>query len=112
MCMVGGWTMMATLWCRRRGRIRLTWIYLRRDSMNRIEEISDYVGGGCAQNLSELCQSVLDCTEDDLTREELCEWEEKLFTCDQCEWTMPIEELSESESSDGFLCLECDGEIE
>jgi hypothetical protein len=45
-----------------------------------------------------------------LSKEELSDIDKAIFTCDLCGWTMPQEEMGESEESDGFLCRECEKE--
>lgn len=42
-----------------------------------------------------------------LDRHTLAAIDERFFTCDQCNWTHNVNELSETEVGDGFLCKEC-----
>lgn len=78
--------------------------------MDRIDEIVSYVDGGVCQNFDEICQACLGCNYDDLSKENQANLADQIFHCEQCNWTLPSDDLGETEESDGFLCKECEDE--
>lgn len=78
--------------------------------MSRIQELIDSVEGGVCKSIDELCRESLEVELEELTKEELSEIDQNIFTCDQCGWTMSVDDLGDREESDGFLCRECEDE--
>jgi hypothetical protein len=77
--------------------------------MSRVQPIIDSVEGGVAQGIEQLCEDAgLDF--DALTREELEEIDNAIFTCELCGWTLPVDDRNDGESGDGLLCRECSEE--
>lgn len=79
------------------------------NALERANLIDDLVGdieGGVAKSLEQLIEE-RGYDFDTLDRHTLAAIDERFFVCDQCNWTMPVDELSETEVGDGFLCREC-----
>ncbi len=77
-----------------------------------LDKIIRCVDGGVCRSIEELCKECLDkeCLDkefDSLSTKDQREIEDAIFTCTDCGWTMPNDELSEEE--DG-VCRECAGE--
>lgn len=77
----------------------------------RMDEMIDSVGGGVCKTIEELCEE-FNIVFDDLIPREHAYIDERIFCCDRCNWTMPCDELADSEEADGFICRECDDEGE
>jgi hypothetical protein len=73
---------------------------------NLLDELEMSVQGGVAESLENLIES-LGYEFSMLDRHTLAAIDERFFTCDTCNHTMPVDELSETEAGDGFLCKEC-----
>lgn len=74
---------------------------------NLIAEMEEYVGSGCSQSLEDIIGCFYGGDIENLDRHTLASIDERFFCCDQCNWTMPVDELAETEAGDGFLCKEC-----
>jgi len=72
-----------------------------------LDDLQGRVQGGVAETLQNILD-VMGYEIEELDRHTLAAIDEHFFCCDQCNWTMPVDELSETESGDGFLCKECD----
>lgn len=73
---------------------------------NLISDMEQYIGSGSAESL----EDVVGCCGydfDKLDRHTLAAIDCMFFCCDQCNWSMPIDRLCETEAGDGFLCREC-----
>lgn len=78
---------------------------------DRVEEIIDSVEGGVAKSINDIISDVVDLeSEPELTKEELSDIDDAIFTCDMCGWTMPVDDREDD--SDLNVCRECyqDGE--
>lgn len=73
---------------------------------NLLDELETAVQGGVAESLENLIES-LGYEQWRLDRHTLAAIDERFFTCDQCNHTMPVDELDETEAGEGFLCKEC-----
>lgn len=73
---------------------------------NLISDLEGDIEGGVAKSLEQLIEK-RGYQFDRLDRHTLAAIDEMFFVCDQCDWTMPVDELSETETGDGFLCKEC-----
>ena len=78
---------------------------------NLIQDMEEYIGGGTSETLEHVVGCVSGIDLDKLDRHTLAAIDEHFFCCDQCNWTMPVDDLSETEAGDGFLCKECDDGI-
>ena len=77
---------------------------------NLIADLEESIQGGVAESLENLLES-MGYEHWRLDRLTLAAIDERFFTCDQCNHTMPIDELSGHEAGDGFLCNECSEEM-
>lgn len=77
------------------------------DRANLIKDMEEYIGGGTSETLEHVFEICCGYDFYKLDRHTLAAIDEHFFTCDQCNWTMPVDELSETEADDGFLCKEC-----
>jgi hypothetical protein len=73
---------------------------------NLIAELEASVKGGVAETLENLIES-FGYNMEKLDRHTLAAIDERFFTCDVCNFSMPVDELSETEAGDGFLCNDC-----
>lgn len=71
-----------------------------------IDTLESMIQGGVAESLENLIES-MGFNPDKLDRITLAVIDEMFFTCDQCNYTMPVDELCETGVGDGFLCREC-----
>ena len=71
-----------------------------------LDDLQGKVQGGVAESLENLLES-MGYKVEKLDRHTLAAIDEHFFCCDQCNWTMPVDDLSETEAGDGFLCKEC-----
>lgn len=71
-----------------------------------IDTLESMIQGGVAESLENLVEK-MGFDLDKLDRHTLAVIDEMFFCCDQCNWTMPVDELCETEAGDGFLCREC-----
>lgn len=71
-----------------------------------IDTLESMIQRGVAESLENLIEKMgFDLNK--LDRITLAVIDEMFFTCDQCNHSMPVDELSETEAGDGFLCKEC-----
>lgn len=71
-----------------------------------LDDLQSKVMGGVAETLQNLLD-VMGFEIEELDRYTLAAIDEHFFTCDQCNHTMPVDELAETEAGDGFWCKEC-----
>lgn len=77
---------------------------------NLIADLESIIKGGHAETLENLIES-LGYDLDKLDQYTKAAVDERFFTCDDCCFSMPVDELSETEEGDGFLCKECADEV-
>lgn len=73
--------------------------------MDPVSILTEHVDGGSCASIEELCNQC-DIDFDSLTQEQLEEIDQYLFTCCQCDWTLPIDRLSQYDE-DELICDEC-----
>lgn len=76
-----------------------------------LDDLQSRVQGGVAESLEDILYA-MGINMMLLDRHTLAAIDEHFFCCDQCNWTMPVDKLSETEVGDGFLCKECEEDRE
>ena len=74
---------------------------------DKIDEMISSVDGGCSSSICELVREHLDKELEELSQDETDRIDEAIFTCEQCGWTMPIDEQADEDDS---ICRECQDE--
>ena len=69
-----------------------------------ISDIEEYVDGGCCKSINEILTELGYAETDDLDKEATDAIDGTVFTCIQCDWTMPIDCMCEKKDE---TCDEC-----